>query len=262
MRVGDAGSALALPAISALALSMRDSEDARAAQAKSVEVAIASSLGPRLKEPAKLHALLQSATKARSDVFALALSVDDSAPHLVLRGPLRDAVAANDAMRGVVDLARVEPFKDLFRLRDITLGSEDTPTSGKVTVATFARDSHARAGDTGAPSAAANVGIAWSVRDGHLVAFAGPDPSALLSATAGAERTLADEPSLKRFAADLGSEASTVIVAQPLRLDPKRASLPPAPLGVAVGKKGGDAFVRVDIADALLREGARWAMGF
>ncbi|HVJ91770.1 MAG TPA: hypothetical protein VM580_18340, partial [Labilithrix sp.] len=60
----------------------------------------------------------------------------------------------------------------------------------------------------------------------------------------------------------IGSDATTVIVAQPLRLDPKRANLPAAPLGIAVGRKGHDAFVRVDVADALLREAARLQMGF
>ncbi|MCW5834373.1 MAG: hypothetical protein KIS78_18380, partial [Labilithrix sp.] len=67
---------------------------------------------------------------------------------------------------------------------------------------------------------------------------------------------------LARFTAAVGSDASTVIVAQPLRLDPRRANLPTAPLGIAVGRRGRDAFVRVDVSDALLREAARWQMGF
>lgn len=83
-----------------------------------------------------------------------------------------------------------------------------------------------------------------------------------LKTGARSDKKLADEPSLKRFTADVGSDATTLILAQPLRLDPKRANLPTAPLGIAIGKKGSDAFFRIDVADGLLREAARWQMGF
>lgn len=276
MKLGDASPVLELPAVSALALSTRDGDAERAEQAKSLENAITSSLGPRLKEPGKLHEVIDAMTKGRGDSFALALGVDEPAG-LLVRAPVRDADAENKAIRGAFELTRVEPFKELLRARDMKSESQELPGLGKINVITLLRDAPRapsdnaktprRAGaDAGAPApsnkAPPAVGVAWIMEQNALALGAGTEPVVTLKMGAKPDKKLADEPSLKRFTSAIGSDASTIIIGQPLRLDPKRANLPTAPIGIAAGKKGNDAFVRVDVSAALLREAARWQMGF
>jgi hypothetical protein len=273
MHVGDASAALALPASSIVALSMRDGEAERAAQARELESGIVSALGARLKDPSKLHGLFDTLTKARDESFAVAFALDEAsgAPAgILLRAPVRDAEAARQAMGAALDLSTSEPFKELLRVRDLQTRVDELPGLGKVDVATLQRDltnvlRPKEARDSGAPTPAGEVGAAWSVRDGAprtLLVGAGREAQAVLKAGASPERTLADEPSLRRFTSSVGNDATTLLVLQPLRIDPARAPQPAAPLALAIGKRGGDAFVRLDVSDALLREAMRWQMGF
>lgn len=267
MKVGDPLGVLALPAASMLALSTRDSETERVEQANRIEQALSSSLGPRLKEPGKLHDVVESATKARDELVAVAFSLDDPSG-LLIHAPVRDEAAANRAVRGAFDLARVEPFKELLHAREVTSTTTELPGLGKIDVMTLeragARPSGPSRRDAGAgpASKSSDVGIAWSVDQKSIALAAGTEPLVTLKIGAKPERRLADEPALKRFVTAVGNDASTVLVVQPLRLDPKRAHLPAAPLGIALGRKEGAAVVRIDVPDALLREAARWQMGF
>jgi hypothetical protein len=278
MTVGDAAPVLAMPATSTVAVSMRDSETQREEQGRELEKAITTSLGQRLEGPAKVHDVIESATKARDASFAFAVGLEEPWG-LFLRAPVRDAAAADKAIRGAFDLAKVKPFRELLHVRDVAASSEELAGLGKVSVLTLTRDASAkekgrrsesigsqrvRGADAGAaPSkpASDSFGIAWSSSPDALALGAGAEPAVTLKLGASTERRLADEASLRRFIGAIGSDASTVIVAQPLRLDPKRANLPAAPLAIAIGKRAGDAFVRIDVADALLREAARWQMG-
>jgi hypothetical protein len=257
---------------------MRDSEAERSDQAKSFESMVTSSLGQRLKDASKLHEVIEAMTAARDESVAVAFAVDEPTGVLV-RASVRDDSAADRAVRGALDLTKAEPFKDLLRVKDVTSTSEELPGLGKISVATLVREPKEkdpkRGADAGAPRRLANAdggapaskassssGVAWVMEQGMLSLGAGAEPLVTLKIGAKPDRKLADEPSLERFTTAVGADATTLIVAQPLRFDPKRANLPPAPLGIAVGRKGGDAFVRIDIPDALLREAARWQMGF
>ncbi|MBX3198031.1 MAG: hypothetical protein KF894_07785 [Labilithrix sp.] len=271
MKLGDAAPVLALPTVSALAVSLRDGEVDRAEQGKELEKAIATSLGARLKDPEKLHEVIEAMTQARGESVALALGLDEPTG-LFLRSPVRDPASADKAIRGAFDLTKAEPFKELLGVRDVVASSDELPGLGKIAVTTALRvskdakrEASPRVADGGAPVAKAlprAAGAAWVVEEGALSLGAGGEPLVTLKTGVRPDRKLADEPSLARFTAAVASDASTVIVAQPLRLDARRANLPTAPLAIAVGRKGGDAFVRIDIADGLLREAARWQMGF
>ncbi|MBX3226773.1 MAG: hypothetical protein KIT84_38860 [Labilithrix sp.] len=256
MKTGDATPALSLPASSAVALSMRDDEDTRAAQGKSLSGAIAAALGDRLKDRAPIDAMVDAATKARTESFALALAWDEPSG-LFLTAPIRDQASANRAFGGLVDLAKVDPFKEMLRVESVRSGSEEVPGAGKATVATFARAAKPDAGAKPRDS-----GVAWVADDKTLTAALGPEPLVTLKLAAKSDKRLADEPTLSRFVSAIGEGASTVLVAQPLRFDPKKAHLPAAPVAVAVGKRGTDAFVRIDVPDPLLRELVRMQMGF
>lgn len=278
MKTGDSAPVAALPVTSAAALLLRDGEEDRAEQSRDLERALASSLGPRLAEAdaKKLHDVVEDMTKARGDVMTSAL-IWDEPQGLSLRAPVRDPDAASRAVKGALDLAKVPPFKEIFRVRDITASAEEVSGAGKAQLATIAREPakdprEARARDAGAAIVATapapakrakkdDLGLAWLVDGGSLSLATGEAPLATLGATVRPERKLGDEPAVARSFTALGANASAVLVVQPLRFDPKRANLPAAPLVIALGRKDKDAMLRIDVAHGLLRELARWQMG-
>jgi hypothetical protein len=211
---------------------------------------------------------------------------------------VRDNEAASRAVRGAVDLAKVAPFKELLRVRDVTSSSEDLLGLGKASVAVITREppkgssdgrgprvgpaatpagAAAKAGDAGAPNGATwgidagapkpararkdELGLAWIFDGGVLSLATGDTPLATLGATVRPDRKLSDEPAVARSLAALANDTSTVLVVQPLRFDAARANLPAAPLLVALGRKDKAATLRIDIANGLLRELARRQMG-
>ena len=240
MRTGNADGALAMPASSTLALSTRDDAQTRADQAKSLGTTIAGALGPRLKDPAPLQAVLDAATTARDESVAFAWTSEEPTG-VLLRAPVKDVDAATKAFRGALDLAKVDPFKELLHVQSMTAGSEDVAGLGKVSNAMFVRDAKAKP-----------TGIAWAIADNVLYAAAGREPAVTLKVGAKPAKTLADEPTLSAFTRAIGADASTVAIVQPLKLDPGRAALPASPATLAVGKHGSDAFVRIDVPDALI----------
>ena len=284
MKVGDTAPLAALPSTTAAALVMRDSEEDRAEQSRAMESAITSALGSRLAEgdAKKLHDVVQDFTKARGDVVTTGLAWDEP-QGLSLRAPVRDADAASRAVRGAVDLAKVAPFKELLRVKDVTSSTEEVPGFGRAQIAIITREpprtndaelrparAHRDAGapaaaDAGAarpaPSRKNDLGLAWVV-SGDMLSMASSDtPAATLGAAGRPGRKLSDEPAIARSLAALAANASAVLVLQPLRFDVARANLPAAPLVIALGRKNTDATFRIDIANGLLRELARWQMG-
>jgi hypothetical protein len=274
MRVGDAAALLGLPSTSLVALSLRDTEEDRAAQAAELEKAIASSLGERLKEPdtKRLHDALDDWTKGRDETLAVAYSIDEPTGTFVTTRA-RDAEAANRAVKSVVDLTRASPFKEMLRVKDVTMTSEEVPGFGKVQVAKLAREmpvAHkppqglkAPPGDAGvAMMSAPPAGVAWSTEGGTVSLAFGTEPLVTFKTSARPDKKLRDDPLVARFTTNVGATASTFVVVQPLRYDAKRAHLGAAPVAAAVSRKDGDAIVRVELSDLLLRELSRYFMGF
>ena len=255
MRVGDLAPVLELPRTAVLALVTRDAEPEREAQGRSVEEGLRTAL--RLEDEAKLHEATAAITKARDEVASLALVVDEPTGALV-RAPVRDEEAAQKAVRSLVGLLQARPFKELLHIRDVTTTSEDVPGLGKMSTATILRAPSPSRRDAGVPAPA--LGIAWVVEGGSLLLGTGAEPGVAVR-TANAQK-MGKEPALGAFARAVGNDVSTTLVLQPLRLDPKRAGLPIAPLAIGLGKKGSEVFVRLDIADALFREAVRSQMGF
>jgi hypothetical protein len=281
MTLGDTAPVASFPSTSAAALLVRDNEADRAEQAREVEKLVTGALGPRLAEAdaKKLHDVVEDYTKARSDVLTAALIWDDP-QGLVLRAPVRDADAAARCVRGGVDLVRVAPFKELLRARDVTTSTDEVSGLGKVSLATIARAPRAGdgkdagaprprgdagAGDAGASAAQRTnkdeLGLAWTVDGGVLSLATGDVPIATLGAAVRPDRKLGDELAIARSLGALGKDANSVLVVQPLRFDPMRANLPPAPLVVALGRKDKNAVLRIDVANGLLRELTRWQLG-
>ncbi|AKV03539.1 hypothetical protein AKJ09_10202 [Labilithrix luteola] len=284
MRTGDHAPIDALPASAAVALLLRDGDEARAEQARELEEALRASLGERLAaaDGKKLHEVFDDGAKARSDVLTASVLWDEPQA-FALQAPVKDAEAAGRAVRGALDLARAAPFKEMLHLDDATTASEETPDLGRISLATFVRKAHGGGASgasglaaTGRPKAlptsdagaksrsASNAGgaMAWSNAAGQLSVVLGAEPVVGLRTNSRPDKTLGAEPSVKQALEPLGSEASTVVVVQPLRFDPTRANLPIAPVVFAVGRHGGDAFARLSLSNGVLREVARRQMGF
>ena len=100
------------------------------------------------------------------------------------------------------------------------------------------------------------LAVAWGLNEGDLVLAAGSSPAALLATEASPARHLGDEPRMARVLSALGGDVALALVAQPLRFDPVRAGTDDAlaPMAIAWGRKGGDAWLRVELAGVLLRE--------
>lgn len=266
MRTGDAADVLAMPAVSALAMTTRDTESERDEQAQELERTVTTSLGARLAEgdARRLHGVVLDWTKARGETVGFALDWDEPRG-LFLRGAVRDGDAAGRAVKGVLELARVSPFKDALRVKEIATSTDDAPPLGKVSVATVTREAAPKGKGGGRAAGAptkppAAVGLAWLVEEAALDLSTGTEPVLTLRHGAKPGKKLGDEPMVRKAVAPLGSTASTIVVAQPLRFDPARANLPIAPVVLGVGKKDKDAFIRLEMGNGVLRELSRALM--
>jgi len=106
------------------------------------------------------------------------------------------------------------------------------------------------------------LGVAWGVRGDQLLATVGVPADQRLTAQLTAPR-LADDPRVSKVLTALGSDASLVLLAEPLRLDPSRATSEAArsPAVLAWGRQGSAAWLRIDVGDDLLREVVRLQAG-
>jgi hypothetical protein len=262
--VGDAEAVLALPSDATnatVAMSMRlggpraPGEAGKPSAASQVKDALTRTLGPRLRSPVETDALFDAV--AKSDAESLALSFTLQKEHaLYMRSAVRDEKAAEEAMQRAAHLMAVEPFKGLFRGAEATTSVEDASGLGRVTTLRLRRD--AKALDT--------VGMAWLAEPGALSVAAGASPVETLRAAHAAHAayathgTLAGDPAIARFVRGLGKDVSTVMVAHLIASDMPRPGDPYAGFGMAFGHTADEAYLRVEMANGVLREGLRRAM--
>jgi hypothetical protein len=98
------------------------------------------------------------------------------------------------------------------------------------------------------------------VRDADLFVAIGDDAAQLLSTQVSSAK-LRDDPVVVRALDALGSDAALALIAEPLHIDPLRADSGPAPAVFALGRRGSDLWVRLEVADLLLREAVRLGAG-
>jgi hypothetical protein len=266
MHPGDARPLAQVPSDALLALLVRDDAAGRTASARDMESALETSLGDRLKhdDARAARAALDDWARGRGDWLTASLAWGGTRG-LWIRTPAADAPVATRAVRELVGLVQRPAFGDFVAAR-FSLGPPSIAAAGTAafgggggaTVATFSPRNGPRD-----PKASA-FGVAWGVRDEGLSLAIGDAAAQLLAAQATPKATLGDDPLVARAIADLGSDAAFSLVAQPLRLDPARGQegAGSAPAVVAVGRRGGDLWARVEIADPLLRELVRLGAGF
>ncbi len=252
MRPGDAAPLLEA-ADSPLAVLFRDDEAGRARTALDVEDALVQALGERLAPPAaaRVRASLDDFTKARGDWMAAGLL---GASGLSLRAPVADPAAADHALRELVSLAGAAPLKQALRIRDVTA----QPNGALI--------AYGEAPAKGAPGKSAQ--LAWANKAGELsvalttLPTAAAAASSVPSALAPPPAKLGDAEQVRALVRALGATVTFAAVAQPLKLDPARASSPAAPLVVAWGRRDQGAYLRLESSDALVRELVRMRAGF
>lgn len=249
MRPGDARPLLECPGDAVAALMLRDDAPSRIDDAQQVASAVQSALGPaRLgeKDARALHKAFSDWASARGDWMTVSLGWA-AARGVWLRTPA--AGDASRAVRGWIDLSRLravkEPLATLLHLAPPGIEAADVPGAGRSSIARFGAG-----------------GVAWTVKDGDLLAAAGADPRALLASQAAPSSKLADDARTARSLSVLADRAVFAVVAQPLRFDPVHASAPSAPFVLAWGRKDAQAWLRIELADPLLREAVRFGAGF
>jgi len=254
MRTGDERPLGELPADTLLAVLSRSDASMRAEDATDTKAALAGALGEKAKQDDRraIERTIDDWTAARGDWMTGAVAWG-AERGLWLRTPSSNA--GPGAVREWIDLARRpvlgEPLRSLFQLGPPTVTTTSVADVTDATLATFA------------PPKGPSLGVAWGMHDGELLVAAGAHAPKLLGAQATPPARLGDDPRLAAALAALGSDASFTLVSEPLRLDSTRGASHEAvaPLVFAWGRRGGDAWARVDAANELLRELVRMKAG-
>lgn len=264
MHPGDARPLGELPAESIAAVLAREDAPTRASDARDLEAALDGALGSRAhaEDTAAVHAAIDDWERARGDwmTTALAWGGTDGSRGLLLRTPSVGGDGAVHATRALLDLSHRPAFEALLsgsmHVAPATVAPVDVPSVTRASLAKLA----SRGGDAHPPPPLA---VAWGLHDAELVLAAGTAPTGLLAVEATPAKRLGDDPRMARVLAGLGPDVALALVAQPLRFDPVRAGTDDAlePFALAWGRKGGDAWLRVELAGALLRELIRLKAG-
>jgi hypothetical protein len=265
MQVGAANALAEVPADAIVAILSRDDATRRADDAREIEVAMDRALGSRARpeDTAAVHAALDGWARARGDwvTTSLAWANADGARGLWLRTPAASGDNSLRSVRELVDLTHRHAFEALLsgalHAAPSVVAGTDVPSVSRASLATFAmsgQDKH---------SHAAPLGVAWGLHEGDLLVAAGGAPTAMLAAEASPAKHLGDDPRTAHVVESLGADVAFALIARPLRFDPVRsggdAGLAPAVL--AWGRRGTDAWLRVELGGALLRELLRLKAG-
>jgi hypothetical protein len=265
------------------ALMVREDPKAREDDAATFQATLDRAMGDRLHESdaRAVHAAIADWAHARGDWWTAALAWGaggDALRGAWLRTPAASAEDSSRAVRGILDLSHRPVFQDLvanwLHLAPAVFSHVDAPPLGSVSLATFARapGHSANANDASGP-----IGVAWNVSSGgggtegepskesksELLVAAGETAPRLLSAQVApqSQGRLGDDPRSVRALAALGENATFVVFAQPLRLEHARGDASgdrSAPVVLGWGRKGPAAWVRIEVADAVLREALSW----
>jgi len=254
MRTGDQRPLGALPADTLLAVLSRSDASMRVDDATDTKAALAGALGEKATQDDRrtIEHTVDDWTAARGDWMTGAVAWGTERG-LWLRTPSGDG--GPGAVREWIDLARRPvlgaPLHSLLQFGPPTVTTTSVSNVTDATLATFA-----------APKGP-SLGVAWGMHDGELLVAAGEHAPKLLGAQATPPVHLGDDPRVAAALAALGSDASFTLVAEPLRLDSTRGASheAAAALVFAWGRRGTDAWARVDAADELLRELVRMKAG-
>ena len=254
MTIGEVAPILDVPKDAIAALLTRSQGEERGADAKDVETALLSSLGPRLPEAEakKLHVALDDFAKGRGDALTLfGLGGDAKAKGLVMRTEAKGD-AAPRAMAHLADLLKAPAFKEPLHIKSAQRSTGEARGGGfvgKCELLDLTIEGHGKLRDT-------KLGLAWTAEGGTLTAALGDLPLELVSRGAKPTEKLSDDKVLSTYVSALGKEASFVFLAQPFLVDQSKP-VAPSPAVLAWGtspRTAGARWLRFDVSDRVLRE--------
>lgn len=248
--LGDARPLGLAPAESPMAFLVRDDVEGRIASAQEWSAMVARILGSRLRDvdAHEIDAAFEAWARARGDWMAIGLGGATERAFWI-RAPASREEVASRAIRQVLGLSRLPPLRGpldewLHRLPAVF------GPPGPISTATFPVIAAA------APLPAA--GAAWKVANGDVTIALGAQPLERLTALTSRSAKWADDTRTARVLDDLGDSTSFAAVAQPSRFG-GAASSSSAPLALALGRRRGDPWARLDIADEIIAAGVRLA---
>ncbi len=258
LHLGDAAPMLDAPSDASLVVLTRSDAASRTTTTKGVEDALDQALGERITAAEKqdLHGALAAWAAGSGDWVTAALAIGKPTG-IVVRTAATDADGASHAAHlGAELLGRPVfrgPLEAALDVRGVALGSAEAPPLGKVELLSVARR------DPKAPP----LGAMWGAHDGSFFFAAGDSPTALVALGAAPARRLRDDARVAATLNALGPDVGFALLARSILLGlGAAASGNTTPFVAAVGRTGGNGWLRVEISDPLVREAIRRAGGF
>ncbi len=256
MTVGPVSPLLDAPVDSIATIISRSAAEERESDARDVEAALVGALGKRLTdaESKRVHSVIEDFARGRGDALVISALGGEKAKGLVLRADARSGEVLGRSLSGLTELLRAPLLKEPLRLKEVQKATGEAPGVGKCEVTTLMVQGKGKLPDT-------RLGFAWTVEDGKLTAALGDLPLELVARGARPGRKLSDEKAFSSYLEALGGEASFALFAQPFLVDQSKP-VPPSPLVLAWGKKASGLWLRLDVADRVVREIAKKQLGF
>lgn len=265
--VGDLSPLLALPADTLAAVVMRDSGKASNETLQGQVSSIAGLLGMDVpeKDRAQLAGALHDLAAASGDWVSAGFALGPTGPAGYFGTTVGDEAKlwrAGAALGAFLDTGAGKPLLAGNGLRakaDKTKLENFAGDVGRIRISRgeAAAGAAAAAKEQGLPM---NVDVLYTVRDGKLLAVAGPDAPAALRRLAAPEK-LESSATARAAAARFGDEMSLAVFVEPMLLVASRAGRPgageSAPVLVGYGReggKGGPMAVRLDASNLAVRE--------
>ncbi len=249
LAVGDATPLVSSWADARASILVRTTPASRKAHAQVVSDALARALGARLTDTGKkeMGAVLHAWESGVSDALVVSLPSATSGAVLAKVG-VSDQKLVKDALVAVPPLLAEKAFAAPLGVTQTVSAKKDITGGGSADVLTWSRVADKKRGIK-----AAALGVASAMDSGSAFLALGEDPLPVLLSGVHPERKLGDDSLLAAPLTALGSEVSVVVLAQPLKLDPGHLGEPAAPGLLALGRRGADALIRVDLSLGLLK---------
>lgn len=228
----------------------------RKAHAQVLTDALTRALGGRLTEPGKkeLGTVLHAWEAGVSDSLVVSLPSATSGAVLAKVG-VSDEKLVKEALTAVPPLLGEKAFSAPLGVTQTVTAKKDITGGGSADVLTWTRVADKKRGVK-----PGTLGVASALDSGSAFVALGEDPLPVLLAGVHPERKLGDDNLLSGPLNALGSDVSVVVLAQPLKLEPTHLGEPAAPGLLALGKRGGDAMIRVDVSLGLLKAFSKKAL--
>jgi len=246
---GDVAPLFDLPDTASMVFLLRSKPEQNASDG--IEKALLSILGTRVSpaDGERLHHALVGFSQGRDEMVRGALFASSQQSGLYIQTHAKDGEALLRSAKGVAELAGASPFKDIVRVKSVSIGPVDAPPLGKMSQAVI----------VGAGGEKPAWSMGWGLSNGEFHWFAAESMPAFVSAVRGAP-TLRAQTNFVRDVSALAKKPSFVMAVQPSHIRFVRVPGELPPTIVSWGKEGGAAVLRVSLPHAVAKELGRHAL--